>query len=62
MSVIQANKGVVTPADQRVLLHGSENQQALIELLKEAAEFASGVPGWISANIHRSLDGTRVVN
>jgi hypothetical protein len=24
--------------------------------------FASSVPGWISASVHRSLDGTRVVN
>jgi antibiotic biosynthesis monooxygenase (ABM) superfamily enzyme len=39
-----------------------ERQQALIDLLLESAEFARQVPGWISASIHRSLDGTRVVN
>jgi antibiotic biosynthesis monooxygenase (ABM) superfamily enzyme len=37
-------------------------QQALIELLTEAAKFASTIPGWISASVHRSRDGTRVVN
>jgi hypothetical protein len=31
-------------------------------LLTEAAQFASTNPGWISASVHRSLDGTRVVN
>ena len=60
MSVIQANEGVVTQIN--VFTVAPEKQQALIELLKEAAEFASEIPGWISANIHRSLDGTRVVN
>jgi antibiotic biosynthesis monooxygenase (ABM) superfamily enzyme len=60
MSVIQANKGVVTQIN--VFTVAPENQQALIDLLKEAAEFASEIPGWVSANIHRSLDGTRVVN
>ena len=60
MSVIQANEGVVTQIN--VFTVAAEKQQALIEFLKEAAEFASGIPGWISANIHRSLDGTRVVN
>jgi hypothetical protein len=39
-----------------------ENQLALIDILCEAARFASTMPGWRSASLHRSLDGTRVVN
>ena len=34
----------------------------MIEALQDAAAFASGTPGWLSASLHRSLDGTRVVN
>ena len=60
MATITANQGIVTQIN--VFTVSPENQQALIELLQEAARFASQIPGWISASIHRSLDGTRVVN
>ena len=43
MSVIQANQGVVTQIN--VFTVTPEKQEALIELLKDAAEFASGIPG-----------------
>lgn len=40
-----------------------ENQQRLIDLLVEATEkVMSKQPGYISANIHRGLDGTTVAN
>lgn len=40
-----------------------ENQQKLAYVLIEATEKTmKHLPGFISANIHRSLDGTRVVN
>ncbi len=40
-----------------------ENQQRLVELLIEATEEVMyKLPGFISANIHKSLDGTRVTN
>ncbi len=40
-----------------------ENQQRLVELIVEATEeLASKLPAFISANIHKSLDGTQVVN
>jgi quinol monooxygenase YgiN len=40
-----------------------ENQQRLIDLLVEATEgVINAQPGFISANLHKSLDGTRVVN
>lgn len=39
------------------------NQQPLIDLLIEATEqVMSKQPGYISANIHRGLDGTTVAN
>ncbi|WP_138431454.1 antibiotic biosynthesis monooxygenase family protein [Fodinibius saliphilus] len=39
------------------------NQQELVNLLAEATEEAmSTLPGFISANIHQSLDGKRVIN
>lgn len=40
-----------------------ENQQALIDVLVEASERAMRrMPGFMSANIHKSHDGKRVVN
>jgi hypothetical protein len=40
-----------------------ENQQRLVELLVESTEeFWSKLPGFISSNVHKSLDGTHVVN
>ncbi|HEV2710856.1 MAG TPA: antibiotic biosynthesis monooxygenase family protein [Edaphobacter sp.] len=60
MASIEADKGVITQIN--VFTVAPENQQALIELLIESAESVRDLPGWISASIHRSLDGTRVVN
>jgi len=38
-------------------------QQALIDLLVRATEqVMSQLPGYVSANLHRSLDGTKVTN
>ena len=40
-----------------------ENQQKLVDMLVEATdETMKKMPGFISASIHRSLDGTKVVN
>ena len=40
-----------------------DNQQALVDLLVKATQTTmSTQPGYISANIHKSLDGTRVTN
>lgn len=60
MSKIEANKGIITQIN--VFTVAPENAQALIDLLIEAANSVKNVPGWLSANIHLSLDGTRVVN
>lgn len=60
MPIIRANSGIVTQINVVTVPDGG--QQPLIDLLTESAEFASRIPGWMSASIHRSLDGTRVVN
>src|SRR3984885_7408064 len=60
MPLIQANTGIVTQINVFTVPQGG--QQPLIDLLAESARFASTTPGWISANLHRSLDGTRVIN
>jgi quinol monooxygenase YgiN len=60
MPTIKANASVVTQIN--VFTVKPERQHDLIELLKSAAESVSTVPGWLSASLHRSLDGTRVVN
>ena len=60
MAIIQTGDGVVTQIN--VFTIQPERQQELIDLLSEAAEFASSLPGWLSASVHPSLDGTRVVN
>ncbi len=40
-----------------------ENQQRLLDVLVEATETVMrGMPGFVSANLHRSLDGTKVAN
>jgi len=40
-----------------------ENQQKLVDMLVEATDKTmKKLPGFLSASIHRSLDGTRVVN
>ena len=60
MPLIQANTGIVTQINIFTVPAGG--QQALVDLLAESAKFASSTPGWISASIHCSCDGTRVVN
>lgn len=39
-----------------------ERQQELVDVLAEATEVMRQLPGFVSANLHRSLDGARVVN
>jgi hypothetical protein len=40
-----------------------QNQQRLVEMLVEATERTmKGLPGFVSATIHKSLDGVRVAN
>jgi len=60
MPTINANAAIVTQINVFTVPEGG--QQALIDCLQEAAKFASSTPGWLSASVHRSHDGTRVVN
>jgi antibiotic biosynthesis monooxygenase (ABM) superfamily enzyme len=60
MPIIRANTPIVTQIN--VFTVPPERQQLLIDFLSEAAKVAREVPGWLSASLHRSLDGTRVVN
>ncbi len=39
-----------------------QDQQKLVDVLIEAFKTVSIQPGFLSANIHKSLDGTHVVN
>ncbi len=61
MSTIEKSKRVLTLID--VFTVDPEKQQQLVALLIEATKKAMRhLPGFVSANIHRSLDGKKVVN
>lgn len=61
MTTISKDNKVVTLVNVFTVV--PENQQRLINLLVEATEKTmKHVPGFVSANIHKSLDGVRVVN
>jgi hypothetical protein len=60
MPIIRANSGVITQINVFTVPEGG--QDALIELLSEAARFSRETPGWLSASLHKSRDGSRVLN
>src|SRR5215470_9510829 len=61
MPTIATDQDVITLVN--VVSVSPERQQQLTDLLVEATRTAMHqLPGYVSANIHRSLDGTRVVN
>ena len=61
MVTIAKDKDVVTLIN--VFSVAPENQQRLVDVLVDATQMVMRKqPGFISANIHRSLDGTRVTN
>jgi heme-degrading monooxygenase HmoA len=61
MTTISKDNRVVTLVN--LFTVAPENQERLIEMLVEATEKTmKHVPGFVSANIHKSLDGVRVVN
>lgn len=59
-AVIKAHSSIITQINVFDVPEGG--QPPLIDLLKDAAAFARTTPGWISASLHRSLDGRKVVN
>ena len=61
MATIAKGRNVLTLIN--VFTVDPEKQQALVQLLVDATEHTmKALPGFVSASIHRSLDGTRVVN
>ncbi len=61
MSIISKDNQVVTLIN--VFTVGPENQQRLVDVLIEATEKTMRhLPGFVSASIHRSFDGAKVVN
>ena len=61
MSTIEKGSSVLTLIN--VFTVEPEKQQKLVSLLIEATEQTmKHIPGFVSANIHRSLDGKKVVN
>lgn len=61
MTTIDPNADLVTLIN--VFTVPPERQQALIDLLERATEeVMRALPGFVSANLHRGLDGTSVAN
>lgn len=60
MPEIRAGHGTVTHINSFACR--PEQQQALVDSLIATVAAARCVPGWLSASIHKSFDGTRVVN
>ena len=60
MPVIQTNTPIITQINLFDVEIGK--QWELINYLADAAAVAKEVDGWISASLHRSLDGSKVVN
>lgn len=61
MVTISKSNSVVTLIN--VFTVNPEDQKKLVDLLLEATETTmKHVPGFVSASIHRSIDGERVVN
>ncbi len=61
MVTISKDNKVVTLVN--IFIVEQENQQKLVDLLVEATEKTmKNISGFVSANIHKSLDGARVVN
>lgn len=60
MPIIRAGHGIVTQINVFTVPEGG--QQALLDHLAAAVACARDTSGWLSASLHRSLDGTRVVN
>jgi heme-degrading monooxygenase HmoA len=60
MSDIRENSGVVTQITTVKL--PPDHQQEVLNLMIERARFMAKQPGFVSVNLHRSKDGSHVVN
>lgn len=59
-TTISTNEKVMTLIN--VFTVDPEHQQELIDVLAEATTVMLELPGFVSANLHRSSDGRRVIN
>lgn len=60
MTTISTERDVTTLVN--VFTVRPENQQRLVDVLAEAAKTMKTIHGYVSSNLHKSLDGTKVVN
>jgi hypothetical protein len=60
MPSIVAGNGIVTHIN--VFTVAPERQDELVQSLIETVRAARQMPGWISASVHKSLDGRQVTN
>jgi heme-degrading monooxygenase HmoA len=60
MPEIRENSGIVTQIT--TVKVPSDNQSEVLKLMAERARFMAIQPGFISVSLHRSEDGTHVVN
>jgi quinol monooxygenase YgiN len=63
MTTISTERDVVTLDALNVFTVAPADQQRLLVLLVEATESVmKRLPGFVSANLHKSIDGTKVTN
>jgi heme-degrading monooxygenase HmoA len=60
MAEIQQNKGIVTQITTVKL--PPDRQQEVLRLMTERAQFMAKQPGFVSISLHRSQDGSHVIN
>jgi heme-degrading monooxygenase HmoA len=60
VSEIRPNNGICTQITTVKL--SPDNQDEVLNLMKERAHFMATQPGFVSVNLHRSKDGSHVVN
>lgn len=60
MSDISEGNGICTQITTVKLQ--PDNQEEVLQLMKERAKFMATQPGFISVNLHRSKDGSHLIN
>ena len=60
MTDIAENQGIVTQIT--TVKVNPNNQDEVLQLMQERARFMATQPGFVSVNLHRSQDGSHVVN
>ncbi len=60
MTDIAENQGIVTQIT--TVKMNPSNQDEVLRLMQERARFMTTQPGFVSVNLHRSKDGSHVVN